>query len=191
MKKCCCFLLTLLIFSLFTNNVSASTIPINISPGYIIQISSSPDDNNLRGDFEFDLQDKLALSLEYVSVSNYYSLLGRYSFVKNMAVGFSFSSSNPAAWNIDFRMRRQINESLAVAGILGYNGVTPNLTGQVEDWFTDQLAGNVGFAYQNSATSLVLGTEFLIERMDIGLDLYVPAGNTGQIQVAAFWAYQL
>lgn len=182
----------LIVFLLGTLAVtaSASTIPVNITPGWVVQISGqSAIGNDLFTSVGANFNDQLALGLGYASPSNYYIVSVRYSFVENYAVALSYATSNPIAWNMDFRMKYDFDESLALVGVAGFDG-NPYLTGQVEYWFLEQVSGNIGFNYSASVSSLILGVEFVIDRLDIGLDCRFPGNDPEQSQVALFVVYK-
>jgi hypothetical protein len=193
MKQWSIFFLTVFMSGVLTVTASASTIPVNITPGRIVQISGqSAASNDLNILLGANFNDRVALGLGYVIPSNYFTVSGRYAFAKNMAASLSYANSSPIAWKIDFRMKYDFDEALAVAGVLGYDGAYPAATGQAEYWFSEQLAGNIGFHYQASQLSLVLGGELVADRIDIGLDCRFPGNDdAGQSQVVLFVAYKL
>jgi hypothetical protein len=191
MKKWIIVCLIVAILAVFTSGASASTIPVNVSPGLILQFSGqSAIGNDLFTSFGANFDDHLALGLEYATPSNYFIASVRYSFVKNFAAALSYSTSNPIAWNADFRMKYDFDESLALVGVAGFDGTYLNGTGQAEYWFSEQLAGNIGFGYNQSISSLILGGEFLMDRIDMGLNCRFPVSNSGQSQVELFVAYK-
>lgn len=191
MKKFIIFCLTVFILVAFTSAASASTIPVNVFSGFTLQLSGqSAIGNDLFTSFGANFNDRLALGLGYASPSDYYIASVRYSFVKNFAVALSYSNSNPTDWNMDVRMKYDFDESLALVGVAGFDGTYPNGTGQAEYWFSEQIAGNIGFSYNKSISSLILGGEFLIDRIDMGLDFRFPVSTPGQTQVTLFVAYK-
>jgi hypothetical protein len=192
MKKWVMIGFTLLIGVISISTASASTIPVNVSPGLTLEFrGQSVSANNLIASLGFNPNDDLALGLGYSSPSNDYIFSVRYLFVENIAVAASYANSDPTAYNIDLRLKYDFDESLALVGLVGYNGTTYfNVTGQTEYWFSEQFAGNIGFSYNQSTTSLILGAEFLIDRIDMGLDCRIPADNSGQSIVVLFVAYK-
>lgn len=192
MKKWIIACLSIFILALFTSAASASTIPVNVSPGLILQFSGqSATGSDLVTSFGANLNDHWALGLGYANPSSYFITSVRYAFIKNFAAALSYSSSNPIAWNADLRMKYDFDESLALVGVVGFDGTNPNGTGQVEYWYSEQLSGNIGVGYNQSALSMILGGEFLIDRIDMGLNCRFPVSTPGQTQVELFVAYKL
>jgi hypothetical protein len=190
MKKYLVLLLTILMCGSLASTAFAGTIPIEVSSGNSIRFSGqSSAGNDLSAAFCFNFIDRIAISLQYTTPSSYYTLSTRYSFWDNIAVSFSYSNSNPITWNVDFRMKYDCDESLALVGLLAYDGVNPGLTGQIEYRFHDQFAGNLGLKYQNTERSLIVGCEFVIDKIDIGLDCYFTDNNFYSAQAALFVQY--
>lgn len=183
---------TLMILLVSTSRTSASTIPVNISPGVTIQFSGqSAIGNDLFVSLGVNPGDRFALGLGYASPSGYFTLSTRYSPVRNFAIAVNYAGSNPAIWNLDFRMKHVFDESLALVGVIGYDGTGLNGAGQAEYWLTEQFSGNIGLGFHQSISLLILGGEFLFDPINFGLDCRFPLSSlAGQAQVVLFVAYK-
>jgi hypothetical protein len=139
------------------------------------------------------LNNKVALGVMYDSSFNYFTVLGRYVIVTNVAADLFYRLDGSNGWMVDLRGKYFLNQSWALAGKYGYDSLSSGsaVTGQVEYLVNDHWLGNAGLSYAYSTTFLVLGAEFFTGNIDIGVDCVFPAHDFSKPVIAVVVDYLL
>lgn len=185
MKKYLVFLLTIFIMGVFTVTASAGALGVNVPPGYVLEVYGqfTPVGNDFAPSFIAGVNDKFALGVMYDTSSDFFTVSGRYCPVKNLAAGLYYRFYGEGSWMADLRGKIFVNESLALSGMLKYDSIGSGrfvVLGQAEYMFSRQWMGNAGVLCSDSATSLLLGADFLATKnLAVGFNCILPTDNFG------------
>jgi hypothetical protein len=195
MKKYLVIWLTIIMIGSLTATVSAAAIGVNVAPGFVAELGGqfTPAGNDFCPAFYAGLNNKVALGVMYDSSFNYFTVLGRYVIVTNVAANLLYRLDGSNGWMVDLRGKYFLNQSLALAGKYGYDSLSSGsaVIGQVEYLVNDHWLGNAGLSYAYSTTFLVLGAEFFTGNIDIGVDCAFPAHDFSKPVIAVVVDYLL
>lgn len=191
MKKLLVLTLTLVLTISFGYVTLASTIGIGATEGFQVEVGTVVDPSDYTDDIDitayYGLNEKTQFSLSYATDCKDISFGARYAFAKNMAVTLDFLM--PDAEDADdevtvgFRYKANINDALALVGVLEYTNTDPDATivakAQGEYGFTDQVVGTLQYKYtkidEYDTYNIILGIEtYPTEQLCIYLDFDMP-----------------
>jgi hypothetical protein len=166
------------------------TIGVNVEPGVSVGLSKgdlSQTETSVYG--SIGVNDKLWISPGYNFEAKTFTLGARYEIIANMAAEFDYSTDS--TYVAYFRMKQDLNEKFGIIEELSYDSTNLGLKGQAEYLLNDFFCGNVGVNYVNSATSIILGGEFYINKLTFGFDYTADTSSIGNGAVAVYTEYKL
>lgn len=182
----------------------ASTYGIGATEGFQVEvgktISPSDADDNVYAIGYYGLNEKTQFAVKYASDDKDITLKARYAFADNMAVTFDYYIPDAEGYDdlvtLGFRYRAELNDALALVGILEYTNTDPDASilgiGQAEYTFTEKVVGTVEFNYYKvddiDWIDTVVGIEtYPTDKVTVYLDYKIPddedADNTAYLGV--------
>lgn len=187
-KKIMCVCLALAMVIFIGSTAIASTIGVNVKPGYSINVEKDfePDTDAWFIYGSFGISENWLLRVGFITDEDVFYLGGRYEIVNNLALGFGFyGAENYDKYCIDLRGKANLTEKLDLVGVLKYNYKDWDGGGSTDSWdFTGQFeykmgtigALNTGFKYvdtdKDSDTYYIVGAEFYLKKVTLYFDYY-------------------
>jgi hypothetical protein len=182
MKRITITLLALIMVFTLGVAAEASTIGVNVEPGYSVSVDKTidPSDDAWTVTGNFGINDRLLLKLGYTTDVDMFYFGGRYELRNNLALGFGvdFGDDNDA-FTLDLRGKKNISNRWDIVGVLSYTNPDEaddliSLLGQLEYKLGKIGALNLGLDYltdgDDSETYYLVGAEFYISKVCLYLD---------------------
>lgn len=187
MKKILALCLALTFTLFFETAINASTIPVNVEPGSSVTIAKQlrPTDPGYNLTGNFGITEQILLNADYGTQSKTVTLGARYEIQENMALKATYAV-DPSKWTGEFLMKQKLKNSLFLVEALEVEGNDYIITGQVESLLGKAGVLNAGLKLQDPDTLLLLGGEFFLGGVTIGLDYSVPFSNLGDSVITIF-----